>query len=362
MRSFLATILIFVSLLSPCVYTQQNFRGINKEAPPITKVELDESILLKKVDISGTVYVNGESVGSLLDFEPVTLISFARGKLVNFLGKEYLQTNVIGEMYYKVYYKDIIKYLPMSTQFYDIPSGMLYTYSDETCGITVYKEWYENAYVYSAHIKFTDYKRFGVYCAKGKYNSGREKTSAAAKRMGAILCVNADYAIPSNGAGGYAIARNGVVCNDKSVYCEGIYNHNDGILAYRTHNNCAGKKLSEMVSAGKITDTFQFGPAFLLNGEIVGVNKASTDRAQRTFIGSNGEPGDIWVCVSDGRYNDGLSAGLNGYQCANYLKSKGCVFGIPLDGGGSSTFAWNGVVLNAAKKSERAVVDFICFK
>jgi exopolysaccharide biosynthesis protein len=78
-----------------------------------------------------------------------------------------------------------------------------------------------------------------------------------------------------------------------------------------------------------------------LGGTVYG-DPNSTSRAQRTFIGTNGAPGDIWVCVSDGRYNDGKSAGLNGYQCASYLKSKGCIFGIPLDGGGSSTMYFNG--------------------
>jgi exopolysaccharide biosynthesis protein len=99
----------------------------------------------------------------------------------------------------------------------------------------------------------------------------------------------------------------------------------------------------------------------LLNGKIQG-NPNSNGRAQRTFIGTNGNAGDIWLCVSDGRYNDGKSAGLNGYQCGAYLKSKGCTLGVPLDGGGSSTIWFNGEVLNAAKSGQRAVVDFLCFK
>ena len=116
-----------------------------------------------------------------------------------------------------------------------------------------------------------------------------------------------------------------------------------------------------MVKAGTVTDTFQFGPCFLLDGKIIG-DKNSTSRAQRTFIGTNGKAGDIWLCVSDGRYNDGKSAGLNAYECATYLQSKGCTLGIPLDGGGSSTMYFNGQVLNAAKSGQRAVADFVVFK
>ena len=92
--------------------------------------------------------------------------------------------------------------------------------------------------------------------------------------------------------------------------------------------------------------------------------KAGSDssRAQRTFIGTNGDAGDIWLFVSDGRKNDGKSSGLTYKQCARYMQSKGCTFGVPLDGGGSSTMVWKGQVLNAAKGNQRAVVDFVYFK
>jgi exopolysaccharide biosynthesis protein len=98
----------------------------------------------------------------------------------------------------------------------------------------------------------------------------------------------------------------------------------------------------------------------MFNGEIA--NNTDTSRAQRTFIGTNGNAGDIWVCVSDGRYNDGKSAGLTFKQAAEYLKTKGCTFCVHLDGGGSSTMYFNGKVLNAASSGQRAVVDFVYFK
>ena len=230
-------------------------------------------------------------------------------------------------------------------------------YRDETCEIIIYKEWYENAYVYAAHVTFTDYDRLWVECANGKYNSGGETTSKAAKRVGAILAINGDYATPGNGAGGYAIARKGVVCNDGAAYPEGVYNSNTGLLTF----GHSGRMLSELVAEGLVTDTFQFGPVCLKNGEIIG-DPNSNSRAQRTFIGTNGNAGDIWLCVSDGRSNDGQSTGLNGYQCGAYLKTKGCTLCVPLDGGGSSTIYFNGQVLNAAKSSQRAVADFVMFK
>ena len=231
-------------------------------------------------------------------------------------------------------------------------------YSDSTCTIIVYKEWHVNAYVYAAHVTFSDYSRLWMECANGKYNSGGETTSHAAKRVGAILAINGDYAVPYNGASGYAIARKGIVYNDKPAYPEGVYNSATGRLTF----GHSGRMISELVAEGLVTDTFQFGPCVLIDGKIVANDPNSNYRAQSTFIGTNGNPGDIWLCVADGRYNDGKSVGLNPYEIATYMQSKGCTLCVPLDGGGSSTMYFNGQVLNAASGGQRAVVDFLMFK
>ena len=66
--------------------------------------------------------------------------------------------------------------------------------------------------------------------------------------------------------------------------------------------------------------------------------------------------------MSEGRNADGESAGLTYSQCARLLGEKGCIFGVPLDGGGSSTMVFQGKVLNSAKAGQRTVVDFVYFK
>ena len=232
-------------------------------------------------------------------------------------------------------------------------------YSDNTSDIEITKEWYENAWCYTAHITFSDYDRLGTTCGNGVYG-GTETTSSAAKRMNAIFAVNGCYSAPKLD---YAVARDGVIYNDKICWSPGIYNSNTGELltAWETGglDGYRGIQLSTLVNQGKVTDTFCFGPPILINGEVKVGNDSS--RAQRTFIGTNGNAGDIWIVVSDGRKNDGESSGLTYNQMALYLQSKGCTLGIPLDGGGSSTMVWNGNVLNA-NKTERKVVDFLYFK
>ena len=235
-------------------------------------------------------------------------------------------------------------------------------YTDNTATITIYKEWYKNAWCYAAHIQFTDYTRFGTAVANGSYGS-TETTSHAASRLGAILAVNGCYSSPNLD---YPVVRSGKIYNggDRPAYLPAIYSKYNGKLvsawdAYPT-SGITGVKISELVNAGLFTDSFCFGPPILANGGYTGSGDSS--RAQRTFIGTNGNAGDIWVVVSDGRYNDGESAGLTYSEMANYLSSKGCTFGVPLDGGGSSTMVFNGKVLNAAKSGQRAVVDFVYFK
>ena len=231
------------------------------------------------------------------------------------------------------------------------------TYSDETGTITITKEWYDNAWAYIAHLEFSDYSRFGTECANGKYNNGYETTSSVAKRLNAIFAVNGCFSAPYLD---YGVIRSGVVCNDKKYGYVAGYSSVSGLFGNLVEDKYNGPSLTELAADGTVTDTFCFGPAFLVNGEII--KSFDTSRAQRTFIGSNGNPGDIWIVVSDGRYNDGKSAGLTYNQCAQLLLDKGCTYGIPLDGGGSSTMVFNGKILNANAAKERAVVDFIYFK
>ncbi len=230
--------------------------------------------------------------------------------------------------------------------------------------ITITREWFENAWVYAAHLEFTDYTRFGTDCANGKYNNGYETTSHAAKRLGAILAVNGCYSAPYLD---YTVVRSGKIWNgaDRNLWIPAVYSSYNGklISGWETGGDptVRGKNVRQLVEDGLVTDTFCFGPPGMTNGVITDTN-TSGSRAQRTFIGTNGNAGDIWVCVSDGRYNDGESAGLTGNQCMRFLASKGCTFGVNLDGGGSTTMVYRGHVLNAAKGNERAVVDFVYFK
>ena len=234
-------------------------------------------------------------------------------------------------------------------------------HEDETSKITITKEWYGSAWNYIAHLEFKDYSRFGTAVGNGKYG-GMETTSHAAKRLEAILTVNGDYSAPYLN---YPVARGGKVYNNKSAILPAVYSNKSGKLMSAWESGgtpgITGYSLSSLVANGKVSDTFCFGPPILSGGSVLGSNGGG--RAQRTSIGTNGKAGDIWITVSEGRYVDGISAGNTFAESAKLLKMKGCTFGIPIDGGGSSTMVFKGKVLNHLQGgAERKIVDFMYFK
>ncbi len=237
------------------------------------------------------------------------------------------------------------------------------SYSDESATITITKEWFEDAWCYIAHLQFSDYTRFGTACANGAYDNGYETTSSAAQRLGAIFAVNGCCSAPFLD---YPVIRSGVLCNGsgRNLWVPAVYSSTTGLLqsAWETGGTegIAGVTIDELVETGAVTDTFSFGPPILTNGTVV--TNSDDSRAQRNFIGTNGDPGDIWIVISEGRYMDGESAGLTYSQCARLLAEKGCFFGVPLDGGGSCTMVFQGEVLNSAAGRERSLVDFVYFK
>lgn len=233
-------------------------------------------------------------------------------------------------------------------------------YSDSSCKITIVKEWHYNAWCYIAHLEFSDYSRFGSVLAHDR-RGAYETTSSVANRIGAIFCVNGCYNWGEL-KDAYAVVRSGVVFRDAGIHedlC--IYNSATGILKNAGQMGLSGRLASTVVAEGLVTDTFKFWDSTVVkNGQNIASNGGS--RAQRTFIATNGNAGDIYVIVSEGRYVDGESVGLTLYECANVILELGCTYGVMLDGGGSSTMVWNGEVLNSAKNNERAVVDFVYFK
>lgn len=229
------------------------------------------------------------------------------------------------------------------------------THKDSSMSIKIDKIWHKTAYCYVADIKLYNYSSFYTVCANNKYGT-KQTTSAAAKQQNAILAVNGDYSAPNINN---PLVRKGVVLNDWGTGCNapGNYNSYTGQLGSPTMLNISNITYTEAVKTHKVTDTFCFGPEYIMSPS----GNAISGKCQRTFIGTDGRPGHIIVCVSEGRMSDGISEGLTEQDCVDILLEYGCNFGVPLDGGGSSTMVFKGKVLNSVKQ-ERAVCDFLIFK
>ncbi|MBQ8806315.1 MAG: phosphodiester glycosidase family protein [Bacteroidaceae bacterium] len=238
------------------------------------------------------------------------------------------------------------------------------TYQDSGVKITIYKiTGYGggNTTCYVADVQLTDYTRFFTACGKNKYG-GQSGTQAAAKLQNAVLAINGCYSAPYLD---YTVVRRGIIYNgaNRNLWLPAVYSSNTGLFSNvweGQRNELAGKNVQALVDAGLVTDTFCFGPPILVDGVVTGGTGGG--RAQRTFIGTNGKPGHLLLCVSNGRYSDGVSAGLTYQEMGQLMKDYGCNFGIPLDGGGSSTMVFKGQVLNQlANGQERTwIVDFCC--
>ena len=225
------------------------------------------------------------------------------------------------------------------------------------------KHYKTDCFIATIKLKKKGYSKFGTSAAKNK-KLAYETTKSAAKRLKATLCVNCDYANGNK----YTNARSKKVWIDTrgragKDWIPAIYDRWRGVLsAPYIDDYYTGASLKSLVKEKKVSDTFNFGWALLVNNKVTAKTNKGT-RAQRTFIGTNGKPGHIVIIVTRGRYLDGHSPGLTARECGILLKKKGCNFGVMLDGGGSSAMVFKGRDISTASRYlERKVTDFIYLK
>jgi hypothetical protein len=84
-----------------------------------------------------------------------------------------------------------------------------------------------------------------------------------------------------------------------------------------------------------------------------------TPRAPRTGLGQLGN-GSIVLVTVDGR-QPGYSVGMTNFELAQTLVRLGAVTGMAFDGGGSSTMAFDGALLNRPSGSERPIANAFMF-
>ena len=204
--------------------------------------------------------------------------------------------------------------------------------------------WLDTTY-YIADVKIVDPSLLKVGLAGDSFGRNlAEVTSDIAERNHAVFAVNGDYY--GFRASGYVL-RNGLLYRSESntsyPYGEDLVIWEDGSFEIIEEGAFTAEELQDW-GAQQI---FSFGPALVNHGEVKVVEDEEVERAQitnpRTAIGMV-EPLHYIMVVSDGRTEESL--GLSLFDLGNLMQDLGCDVAYNLDGGGSSTFWFNGEVLN----------------
>ena len=225
--------------------------------------------------------------------------------------------------------------------------------------ITHYREHKTDIHV--AEVRMTSAQYLLTAFAKDTYGRNiLDKPTRMMKTKDAIFCVNGD----NYGAreGGYVI-RNGFLyrtVGNSSYKMEVLCIMPDGDF-YFTHSS---RETAQSLLDKGVWQGFTFGPVLLDNGEFKVNPRSEVDlcyvQNPRTAIGMV-EPLHYFFVVADGRTEQ--SYGLSLYQLADFMQRLGCTKAYNLDGGGSSTMAFRGKVINFPTGDgtyyEREVADIV---
>ena len=224
------------------------------------------------------------------------------------------------------------------------------SYLDEHISITIETVRRYGSDFHVAEIRLDSPQYLKTALAKDTYGLNiKEKTSAQARRVGAILAVNGDY----YGANekGYVI-RNGVIYRQslrptddrKRKYFDDLAILWNGSLVPFDEKSTS---MDDLRSMGAM-QVFGFGPTLVKNGEIAvdaktEVGVANPSGNPRTAIAQLGQ-GHYLLVVADGRTDQ--SKGPTLLELATLLQELGAVTAYNLDGGGSATMYFNGKLVN----------------
>ena len=204
--------------------------------------------------------------------------------------------------------------------------------------------------IYVAHLE-----NFQTAFAGDSYrNWAAESVLSAAKRHGAILCMNGDYADAQYSG---LLIRNGELYLSEQTKNDICVMYADGTVKTYGPNDY---KAEEIIAAAP-WQVWKFGPA-LLDSEGQPLKSFNTSREISWENPRSGfgyfEPGHYCFILVDGRQN-GYSRGLEIDRFAQLFADLGCKAAYNMDGGRSSVMSFDGRVYNRPYLSGRDSGDFL---
>jgi len=243
----------------------------------------------------------------------------------------------------------------------DLSTATRILYESPTLHLEIRKNRGYDCDYWTAHIKIQNPAQLRSGLSFDTYGGVREKTSEAVKRLNGIIGINGSAFQYSTGIPGFdaVMIKNGHIYNH-------AYGTSYSLLAVSKSGILftpkQGLSAEDLIAAG-VKDTYNFGPAIIVNGIVQPIIEPFGDTVSgkdpRSAIGMI-RPGEYVLLVADGRSL--LSHGLNYYEMADIFQRLGCLYAYNLDGGGSATLTYRGVVLNnPSDGQERACGDFLYF-
>ena len=234
------------------------------------------------------------------------------------------------------------------------------TYQDENMTIALTEYQVDGTTVYAADIQLSSASYLKTALARSAYGKNVTKTtSEMAENNNAVLAINGDYYGAQEK--GYVL-RNGVIYrNTAEKGQEDLVIYEDGSFEIILEEEITAEELLEKGAV----QILSFGPALITEGEISVTENDEVGRAKasnpRTAIGIIDDLHYVFV-VSDGRTDE--SQGLTLYQLSQFMESLGADTAYNLDGGGSSSMVFQGVLVNNPTTTgnsikERSVSDIV---
>lgn len=231
-------------------------------------------------------------------------------------------------------------------------------YEDESLKITIESMRVHDTNVLVARVRIADPSQIRTVMAARYGSTGTVLPDRLAKRTNAVLAVNGDFF--NFNSTGYLV-RQGKLYRNKT--------HSDFdilIIDDKGDFHIIVDPTEEKVKQfpGTIVNSFNFGPALVVDGEIITTTKKLTvgldKETQRMGVGQMGPL--EYICVAtEGPENAG-SDGLTIPEFAQLMHDLGAVQAYNLDGGSSSAMLLGGEKINAlSSKKVRPICDLLCF-
>lgn len=228
------------------------------------------------------------------------------------------------------------------------------SYHDDTLDIQLYNIRVYDTPVVVAFVQVASAAQLKTEQAKPYPSKTTMRASEISKRVKAVLAVNADWFTYQNTG---IVYRNGELLRDRP---------NDGYdgLAIDTNGDLHIVRPmtdEEYAKIGvPIANSFVFGPALVIGGEVQEIVNRDVTYKQRMAIGQIAPLSYVLVATDGPDQKD--SVGLSVPQLAELMHGLGAVTAYNLDGGQSTTMVMHQIKMNGQNpKNFRAVGDIIYF-